>query len=844
MRRVTIKGLLARKLRLALTALAIVLGVTFVTGTLILGDTLNRTFNDLIGTAYQHVSFQVRGKLQLGSSNSAAAVNGTADRRPVPQSIAPEIAQLPGIAYVHGSVEGYAQFMTRDDNAIGGGGGSALGFSFDPNRTLSPYRLVEGRAPTGPDDVVMDKHTATKYGFAIGDTVLVNLPNHAQRFRITGIVTFGSDDNLAGITLAGFDLPTAQRLFNSTGRYDVIDVLAKPGADNVKLQLEIAKLLPGGVQVVSGQAVANELSSAVDNELSFISTALLVFAFISLFVGGFTIFNTFSITVGQRTRELALLRLVGASRRQVFRSVLSEAAITGLVASLIGLGVGVLAALGLKALLKAFGIVLPPASLVFEARTVVVAIAVGVGVTVISAILPARRAVRIPPVAALVDQTDERTGSLRRRVAAGLVIALLGVVAVVAGVAGPALPLVGLGALAVFAATSLLVPALARPLSSVLGRPLARLFGIAGRLGRENSMRNPRRTAQTAAALMIGIALVSTIAVVGTSFSASAKAQVDSAISADYIVSGNGGFSKSVVPAVSDLPGVQTATTIYRDQFELRGSLESLVAATPTNLSRTVRLHVTAGSSSSALAAGELLIDTNTASNDGLHVGSTVSVKFAQTGATTMRIGGIFKPNPLVGSFVAGAPFFLTHYDNPLPTGVLLSTAPGAHDLGSALNRALVPYANVSYKTRAQFEQSQQNSINQLLGLIYVLLALAVLVALIGIVNTLMLSVFERTREIGLLRAVGMKRGQVRRMIRSESVIISLLGAVVGIVIGTALGLALASSLRNEGVTSIAIPIPSLIGFLVLSALLGLIAATWPARRAAKLDVLAAISTQ
>src|ERR1700689_1638676 len=239
MRRVTIKGLLARKLRLALTALAIVLGVTFVTGTLIPGDTLTRTFNELIGTAYQHVNFQVRGKVQLGS-NAAAAVNGTAARRPVQESLAPEIARLPGIAYVHGSVNGYAQFLTRDDNAIGGGGGSALGFSFDPNRRLSPHRLVQGRAPDGPDDVVMDKHTATKYGFAIGDSVLINLPNRAQRFRISGIVTFGSDDNLAGITLAGFDLATAQRLFNSVGHYDVIDVLSQPHADNVKLPRAIS----------------------------------------------------------------------------------------------------------------------------------------------------------------------------------------------------------------------------------------------------------------------------------------------------------------------------------------------------------------------------------------------------------------------------------------------------------------------------------------------------------------------------------------------------------------------------------------------------------------------------
>jgi putative ABC transport system permease protein len=844
MRKVTVSGLLARKLRLALTALAIVLGVTFVTGTLILGDTLNSTFNNLIGTAYQHVSLEIRGKAVLNESG-AAAVQGTADRKPVPESIASAVSRLPGVAFVHGSVEGYAQFLDRNGDAIGGGGGSTLGFSFDPNRQLSPYRLVEGKAPATAGDVVMDKATATKHHFAVGDRVLMNLPDRAQTFTISGIVTFGADNNLAGVTLAGFDLQTAQKVFNSQGYYDTISVLAAPGANNLDLTRAIDKLLPPGVEVVSGQTVANELSNAVDNELSFISTALLIFAAISLFVGGFEIFNTFSITVGQRTRELALLRIVGASRRQVFRSVLGEAALTGLVASVIGLGLGVLAALGLKALLKAFGIELPSAPLVFEARTVVVAIAVGVGVTVLSAIVPARRAVRIAPVAALVEQGgDEGDTVRRRRVAAGIAVAVLGLAAVLAGLAAPTIALVGLGAVLVFVATGMLVPVVARPLSSALGRPLASLLGTPGRLGRENSMRNPRRTAQTAAALMIGLALVSTIAVLGASLSTSAKDSVDSAVSADYIVTGSGGFSKSVAPAVSRLPGVTTATTIYQGQFEFRGSLSTLAAATPANLSRTVTLHVTAGSGAPAMAAGQLLIDTTTATADDLHLGSVVPVKFAQTGASTMTIGGIYKPNPLVGSFVVGDGFFTAHFDNPLPIGVLLSTAPGAPDLGSALNRVLTPYANVGYKTRAQFEQSQQDKINQELGLVYVLLALAVLVALIGIVNTLMLSVFERTREIGLLRAVGMKRRQVRAMIRSESVIVALFGAVIGIVIGAGLGIALASSLRQSGVTNITVPIPSLIGFLVLSVVLGLIAATWPARRAANLDVLAAIATE
>ncbi len=843
MRKVTVNGLLARKLRLALTALAIVLGVTFVTGTLILGDTLDRTFNSLIDTAYAHVSFQIRGKAEF--ANAPDTVAATTDRKPIAQSIATAVARVHGVAYVYGAVDGYAQFMSRDGNAIGSGGGSALGFSFDPNRQLSPYRLVSGTAPTTSDEVVMDKATATKYHFAAGDRVLINLPNRPRTFTVSGIVTFGSDDNLAGITLAGFELRTAQALFNSRGRYDTISVLAAPGADDVALQSAIARLLPPGVEVVSGQTVAGELSSTVDNELSFISTALLIFAAIALFVGAFTIFNTFSITIGQRTRELALLRVVGASRGQVFRSVLGEAALTGMIASLIGLGLGVLAAIGLKALLQAFGVTLPAAPLVFEARTVLVALAVGVGVTVGSAILPARAAVRIAPVAALIDRSEDQPESVRRRrVSAGSAIALAGAGLVLAGVAEPAVALVGLGTLAVFIAAGILLPAVARPLSSAIGSPLAALGGVPGQLGRENSMRNPRRTAQTAAALTIGIALVSAIAVLGASLSTSARQSVDSAVRADYIVSGSGGFSKSVVPAVSQLPGVRTATTIYQGQFEFEGSLSTLVAATPADLERTVTLHVTAGSGAPAMAAGQLLIDTTTASADNLHVGSLVAVRFVQTGASTMTVGGIFAPNPLVGHFVAGEAFFRSHFDNPLPIGVLLSTNASAHGLGQALNRVLQPYANVGFKTRAQFEQSQQETVNRELGLVYVLLALAVLVALIGIVNTLMLSVFERTREIGLLRAVGMKRRQVRAMIRSESVIIALLGAAIGIVVGTGLGAALAASLRQNGVTDVAVPVASLIVFLVVSALLGLAAATWPARRAAKLDVLAAIATR
>ena len=451
-----------------------------------------------------------------------------------------------------------------------------------------------------------------------------------------------------------------------------------------------------------------------------------MFALISLFVGAFTIFNTFSITVGQRTRELALLRVVGASRRQVFRSVLGEAVVVGLAASLIGLGLGVLAALALKALLGAFGVTLPSAPLVFEARTVVLALAVGIGVTVISAIGPARRAVRIAPVAALVATGEEPAESLRRRVTIGGVAAIGGIAALVAGLTAPAIGLVGLGAMAVFIAAGLLAPIVARPMSSALGRPLGALLGAPGRMGRENSMRSPRRTAQTAAALMVGIALVSAIAVLGASLSRSARTNLESAVTADDIITGpSSGFSTSVAAAVSRIPGVSTVTNVYKGQFELRGSLSSLAAVDPAGLRRTVHLAITAGSGARALAAGQLLIDTTTASAKHLTVGSVVPVTFAQTGASTVTVGGIFKANPLIGSYLVGAGFFVSHFHNPLPVAVLISTQPGAGRVERAINNYLGVYPNVGVQSRAQFEHAQQATVNQELGLVYVLLALA-----------------------------------------------------------------------------------------------------------------------
>jgi putative ABC transport system permease protein len=838
--KVTIKGLLAHKLRLALTALAIVLGVTFIAGTFVLTDTLHNTFDNLFGTIYSKVDFQVRGVAQFGSG-------GNATRNPVQESVLTTVRGVPGVQAAEGTVNGYAQYISHDGKAISTGGAPTIGLAFDPDQAISPLHLVEGKPPTTSSDVVMDLGTAQKYGFSVGQKVRVLLRGPTRTFTISGITKFGTADNLAGATIAAFDVPTAQAILGRVGQFDAINVVSTPGADQAAVQRSIAAALPHGVEVVTGQTVVNEQTSNISSALGFFNTALLVFGFIALFVGGFTILNTFSIIVGQRTKELALLRIVGASRRQVFMSVLTEAAIVGLVSSLIGLGLGVLAALGLVALLKGFGVTLPAGPIAFEARTVIVCLVVGVVVTMLSAIGPARRAVRIAPVEAVSEQQVEHEIPLRRRFTWGAGITLAGVAALAVGLTAPAIALVGVGAVLIFIGVARLAPAVARPMASVLGRPLSRLLGMSGRLGRENSMRSPRRTAQTASALMVGLALVSAIAVFGSSLSSSATQSIDNALSADIIISptntmGSGSFGTTVATTAAAVPGVTASSTVYGGQFEVRGAIQSLGAVTTRNLSDTVILNMNAGTSAS-LAAGDLLIDAKTANSDNLKVGDTVPVKFALTGQGRMRIGGIYQNNALIGSYLVGDAFYRSHYENPLPIAVLLQTD-GSPGVQQAVDHTLAGYPNVKVQSRAQFEASQAAQVNQLLGIVYALLALAVIIALIGIVNTLMLSVFERTHEIGLLRAVGMKRRQIRAMIRSESVILAVFGAVIGIVVGTALGIALVSSLHSQGITVTTIPWASLVVFLVLAGLLGLLAASWPARRAARLDVLAAIAAQ
>ncbi|MGH9169703.1 MAG: ABC transporter permease [Acidimicrobiales bacterium] len=808
--------------------------MTFITGAFVLSDTLHSTFEGLVGNADHDIAFQVRGDAQLSTSGA------TAVRNPIPESLLSTIQHLPGVATADGQVAGYAQFVSRQGKAVAGGIGGTVGVNFAADTEVSALRLVQGRAPTKADDVVMDAGTASRYHFTVGQRVKVLSDLSPRSFLITGIADFGSSATLDGTTLAAFTLPTVQRLVGEVGQLDDVNVVTRPGADRAVVEREITRVLPSGVQGVTGQTVAEENTAAIDQGLSFLSSALVIFALIALFVGGFTILNTFSITVGQRTRELALLRVVGASRRQLLASVLGEAAIVGAISSVIGIGLGVGAAVGLEALLRTFGIGLPTGPLVLQARTVVVALVVGIGVTTVAAVGPARRAMRVPLVAAIAGHTATGQATNRRRLAGGAGLVVLGSALLGVGLAKAAVSPVGIGAACIFVGAAMLAPLLAGPFSGVIGRPLARLSGTAGSLGRRNAMRSSVRTAQTAAALMVGVALVAAMAVFGASASRSVTADVDQAIRANLIVTTSSGPLPPSVPAVAaGVPGVTAAAAIYRSQFEVDGSLATLTAVPADHLAATVDLRMTAGTTA-AIADGELLVDSTTARSDHLVVGDRVPVDFAKTGPAHLRIGGIYQANTLIGSYFVDDQTFLAHFPGTLPGGLLLRTDSAA--ASRQVSRALAGYPNLTVQTRAQFEKTETAGVNELLGLVYALLALAGLIALIGIVNTLLLSVFERTREIGLLRAVGMRRRQVRTMIRSEALIIALFGAVVGIVIGTGLGAALVASLRAEGITDTVIPVSSIVAFLVIAAILGLLAASWPARRAARLDILDAIA--
>ncbi len=835
MLRATFRSLLARKLRLLLSATAVVLGVSFVAGSLTLTDTLGRVFDNLFSQVNAKTDVEVRGPLVFPDQPDSP-------RAPVAATVLPSVSAVPGVARATGDVQGYAQLLEKDGTAYTTGGAPMFGIDYDTDPRTSTFTLAAGTAPTGPDQVAVDVSTARATGYRPGDKVVVQVQGGPRQLTVSGTFGFGTSGSVGGASIVAFDAPTAAALLGRPGEFEVLRLAAVPGVSQAALRDRVAAALPAGYQAVTGAQSAADAADGIKGELGFFNTFLLVFAAVALFVGAFLIFNTFSILVAQRQRELALLRALGASRSQVTASVLTESVVVGTVASAVGLGVGVVVALGLRTLVNRFGGTLPSGPLVVTTRTIVVSVLVGLLVTCLAALLPARRASAVPPVAALRESATPEV-SLRRTTVLGAVLLSLGVAGIAGGLSGR-LVLLGVGALLAFLGVAALSPLLSRPAARLLGAPLAR--GLAGRLGRLNAMRNPRRTASTAAALMIGLALVSAVSVLGASAKASVTRIVQGAVGADLVVQqreGGDGLSPSVGDALAALPAVGRVDRLGFDAAEVRGRVVNVTSVPPAALGRTVDIVRSTGDLG-ALRPTSVLVSARTAKDLGVRQGDRLPVRFTRGEPRTFTVAGTYVDNQLVGNYLFDAAVS-TDFGSRLDGVVLVDARAGTSSaaLRTAVDGALAAFPVAESLDRQQFTAQTAAQIDTVTNIINVLLLLSVLIAVLGIVNTLALAVLERTRELGLLRAVGLARRQTRRMVTVEAVVVAVFGALLGIGVWTTFGVAFQRAKDSTGLSELSVPVGRLAVFVVVAGVAGVLAALLPARRAARLDVLQAIAT-
>ncbi|MBV9607746.1 MAG: ABC transporter permease [Solirubrobacterales bacterium] len=851
MTRVALRGLLGRKLRAALTAFAIVLGVAMVSGTFVLTDTIKSAFTTVFTQAYKNADAVITGKSAIGNGN-----NGNGSNAPtLPASLLTRVQGLPQVGLASGGIQDQAQLVGRDGKVISSGGGGGLAFSHtSQGQHFNPLSLTSGNWPAGPDEVDIDAATASKHSYRVGDEIGIVARGPVQRFRVVGTVKFAGVSSLGGATMAIFTLPEAQQLFHKQNAYDQINIAAKSGTSPAQLVAAIKPLLGPSAQVRTGQAQAAQATKDTSGFLNIFQDFLLAFGGIALFVGSFVIANTLSITIAQRTRELATLRTLGASRRQVLRSVLVEAFVIGTTASIIGLFLGLLLAKGLNSLLVSLGIDLPQASTVFKTRTIIVALLVGIIITMIAAVRPALRATRVPPIAAAREGAllpPSRWAKYGSQAAYGTVViavALMLVGLIVSSLStGLRLLAVGVGAVALFIGVSMVAPKLVPPLVRVLGWPASRIGGSAGKLAQGNSSRNPARTASTASALMIGLALVTLVGVLAAGLRTGFKTNVNKAFVANYAVTASNNFSPiglASEQAARQVAGVTAVVGVRGGDGRAFGS-NITVTGVPPNVSQAIKIDWTHGSQQipAQLGANGAFVGKDYAKAQHLQVGSPLLMETPKGQFLLLTVIGITNPpqgaSPY-GDISISQARFDSAYQNPQNLFTFVNIQGGVSAANTrTLNAALAGFPDAKLQTKSQFIDNQLQGLTLLLNLLYVLLSLSIVVSLFGIVNTLVLTVFERTRELGMLRAVGMSRRQVRRMIRHESVITALLGAAFGIPLGILLAVMIGATINFGTFT---IPVPTLIVFVIAAVIAGLIAAIWPARRAGRLNVLEALS--
>jgi putative ABC transport system permease protein len=852
MLKVALRGVVARKLRAVLTALAVFLGVALMTGTYVLTDTFTNSFGQIFSESSKGTDVAVVPKEVVESQS------GT-EPPPLEAALLAEVRRVEGVAEASGGIFASGiSLIDEDGDRIGSTQAPAFGASTQPER-FDPFEYDEGRPPESAEEVAVDKLSADEEGLAIGDRIKVSGNEAAREYEIVGIATLGEVDSFGGATVAILPLAEVQRLADKRGEFDQISVAAADAVSAADLKRRVAAVMPSNVEVRTGEENAQQQTEDIEDDLGFLKVALLIFAWIALFVGAFTIFNTFSITVAQRTREFGMLRTLGAARRQVLTSVLVEAFLIGLIGAGLGVVAGIGVADGLNALFKSFGIDLPNTGSVIETRAIAVPLLVGLVVTMLAAIVPAVRATRISPMEALREHATPPSRGRRRVVTAlSAVLSVAGVIAVCVGLFGgiesssQAASLLGLGAVLLFFGTALLSPRLVVPLASVVGIPLERVRKLTGRLARENAVRNPGRTATTAAALMIGLALVTFVTVFAAGLKGSIDDAIDKSFTADLTLQHEDGFSPIPAAALDEVAGIDGVGAISSLRFgdaEVRetGDTSFITAVDPAGAQEVFDFDWKDGSDATieSMARNDAVIDQAWGTDNDVDVGDALSLTTPTGRQVTFTVtGSITDSADIYGDFLITQEAMEADFRQRQEGMVLLKYAGGADQ--EAVRREVETVVDrefpvVEVLDQEELKDSISEQIGQLVNLLYALLSLAVIVSLFGIVNTLTLSIYERTRELGLLRAIGMSRRQVRRVIRYEAVITALLGALLGSILGTFFAVIVSRPLADEGFT-LAFPVGTLVVLFVLAALAGVLAAILPARRASRLDVLDALA--
>jgi putative ABC transport system permease protein len=843
---VALKGLAGRKIRALLTAFAVVIGVSMVSGTFILTDTMQQSFNGLFTESSSKTDAVIRGKEIVEGSFSGSGVT-------IPESLLADVRALPEVEAAGGEVSpqeaNSADIIGADGKAVAR---ESAGVSYDPaNGRFSPLELKTGKWAEGPEQVVIDAGTAKKEHLELGDPVKVATGGETNSYELTGIATFGGVDSLGFASIAAWDVETAQKLLGREGRFDSVSIAAKDGTSATELVEAVDKLIPRTLEVKDSATQAEDDAAEVNESMGMIRKVLLGFAGIALLVGAFVIFNTLSITVAQRTREFATLRTLGASRKQVLRSVVLEGLVIGLVASLIGLVLGLGIAKGMVALFSALGVDLPDAATVVATHTIVVSLLLGTTITLLASILPARRATRVPPIAAVREgSTLPATRMAAHSHNAGLGVVLASVAAISAGIfaggvsAVAVAVLLGGGVLGLFAGIALLAPRLVKPLARIVGWPAKRAGGVAGELAGANAVRNPGRTASTAAALMIGLTLVTVVAVLGSGMSATTRSAVSDQVRADHVIDAKGGlpFRASEGDALARVPGVTNASHVRSDTALLQGEEGAISGIDPATIADFYRFTWSKGSERSLAQMGSdgALVTEDYAESEHLKVGSAVSLTTPAGEEHELVVRGIYEPpqaKQLLGPISITQKGFDAAFTQPKNSYTFIDADASA---AAALESKAKGFGDASYHTGAEFPKDSTKEMATMLAMLYVLLGFSVIVSLFGMVNTMVLSVFERTREIGMLRTIGMTRRQARRMIRHESIITALIGATLGLGLGLFLA-GMVTKAMSDYDLAFSVPVPILAGFTLVAVLAGIGAAILPARRASRLNVLDAL---